>query len=458
MNNIEQLKLPPNNAEAEVALISAMITDNRLINDVDHIKEEDFYRHEHQIIYRRMSALNSAGKPVDPVTLIEALTDQDEIDHAGGVDYIVDIVSAGRGGSNAAHYASIITQRALSRKIIAIGNQISDIGYQGGDVSEKIDQIQSLTMGLTQSGTNEPRHIRAILRDAVADIDRRAEQGGEIVGLETGFTDLDRMTAGFHDGQLIIIAARPAMGKTTLAMNIAENVSMQGKTVLVFNLEMSSVNLALKTISSLGRVPYNNLRSGQIGDYGSNVTAGAAKIIDRQLHIDDNGSLTSTQILSRTRKISQKIGKKIDMVVVDYLQLLNDKGEGHERITKISRALKMAAREIQCPVVALSQLNRGLESRSDKRPLMGDLRESGAIEQDADTIIMLYRDEVYNDDTNQKGICEAIIRKNREGENGTVYIAANLHVCRFDNLPPGYQPPAQEPQRRNTSFSNLDRR
>jgi replicative DNA helicase len=456
MSTLSQLKAPPHNDEAETLVLSAMINDNRLINDLDWLTAEDFYRLESKTIFNRLGMMAMVGQPVDPVTLVDSLEAAGELVGNLDADYIVDLLMSGRGGTNIQHYAQIVRQHSVSRKLVSTGFKISEIGYEAGDTQDKIDSAQTLIMDFATKGENEPRIIDDILREAVEDIDRRCKAGGEVVGLKSGFHDLDRLTAGFQPGQLIIIAGRPAMGKTTFAMNIVENVIQQGKTVLVFNLEMTAVNLVMKSLASMGSMPYNLLRSGKIDDHGSNLTAGAAKLMKKALHIDDNGSLTSQQVLSRARKVQQKIGRPLDLVVVDYLQLLNDKGEGHNRITQISRALKMTARQLGCPVIALSQLNRSLEQRPNKRPIMADLRESGAIEQDADTIVMLYRDEEYNKETEYKGIAEAIIRKNREGENATVYLASQLDMCRFKSMDQSIVP-RQTTQVKPSAFAHLDR-
>jgi replicative DNA helicase len=453
--NIDELRLPPHNTEAEQAVLSAILTDNRLINDLDWLREDDFYQLENKSIYRRMSAMSMQGIPIDPLTLINALEGSQELTGVLDHEYIVNLAVGSRGGSNIKHYAGLIRDKSMARKLVQIGNAITEAAYSAKPVPEKIDLAQSLVMGLVSGGSREPRSIDVILRDVVTDLDRRANIKGGIVGQRTGFIDVDKLTGGFQPGQLVVVAGRPGSGKTTFAMNICENVIQDGKNVIVFNLEMIDVNLAMKTMSSLGRVPYEKMRSGDIGDYGANVNAAAIKLKGKNFYIDDNGTLSSNQVVARARKIAQKLGGKIDLVVVDYLQLLSDKGEGVQRITDISRALKLAARELDCPVVALSQLNRGLENRQNKRPILADLRESGAIEQDADTVIMIYRDELHDDNSQQKGIAEAIIRKNREGEPGTAYLAANLQFCRFDNLDTQFIP-KREVTTKRSAFAHLD--
>ena len=446
-SDVETLRMPPHSADAESALLAAMVESNRLINDFDFLSSDDFYRNGNRVIFARLQALAFVGKPVDPVTLINALDEAGELDEAGGTEYVVDLLTQSRGAYNAKAYAEIIKDKSKSRQLIQVGYKVAQLGYEDSSEINKIDEAQSLVLGLTDQGSSEAVSISEAMREAVNDIDRRFQSKGEIVGLPTGFSDIDRMTSGLQAGQMIVVAGRPSMGKTTFAMNIAENAMLNDKFVVAFNLEMTSTNLAMKTLSSLGKIPYSLLRTGQIGDHAANLGAAGAKINNREMFIDDNASLTSQQILSRARKIQNKAGKKIDLLVVDYLQLLNDKGEGHERITRISRAMKIAAKELGCPVIVLSQLNRSLEQRQDKRPIMSDLRESGAIEQDADVIIMLYRDEVYDENSREKGIAQAIIRKNREGENGIVYLKSNLHICRFDNLEQAYIPPAYEPKK-----------
>jgi replicative DNA helicase len=454
--NMEALKVPPHSAEAETALLAAMIESNRLINEIDYIHSDEFYRLENQIIYTRLQALAFVGKPVDAVTLVDALDSAGELDRAGGTDYIVELMTQSRGPANANHYANIIREKAMKRRLIRIGHEIAESGFGDGDVQESIDHAQGLVMGIETSSESEPEHINSILRDAIAEIDRRHRGGNQVVGVPSGFIDLDRLITSFQPGQLIIVAGRPGSGKTTVAMNIVENVTIGGKFCLVFNLEMTKRMLAMKSLSSLGKIPYDSVKKGEIDDHCDKLTAATARFKDRTLYIDDNARLTSAQLVSRARKVAQKCGKKIDLIVLDYLQLLNDKGDGHERITKISRAIKIAAKELDCPIIALSQLSRALESRANKRPILADLRESGSLEQDADVVIMVYRDEIHEENSNQKGITEIIVRKQREGETGTVYLASRLDICRFENMTHPYQPIAEQRPQRIGGFSHLD--
>lgn len=450
-------KLPPHSDEAENALLAAMVEANYLINDIDYIKAEHFYRHENQIIFARMQALAFASMPVDAVTLCNALEASNELDLCGGIEYVVDLLTQSRGPSNAHSYAAIVKDKAESRGLIVVGQKISELGYSEGESLGKIDEAQTLAMGLTADNENEPVTINQAMQEMVVEIDRRFQSTETILGLKTGFKDLDEATCGLLAGQLVIIAGRPAMGKSTIAMNIAEHVALDGKMVVVFNLEMSTDSITRKMTSSLSKIPDAKLKTGKLeGEDWSKLTVAVSKMKDQPLFIDDNPALTSRNIMSRARKLANKAGKELALVVVDYLQLLNDQGEGTERITKISRALKLAAKSLNCPIIALSQLSRKCEERSDKRPLMSDLRESGAIEQDADIIMMLYRDVVYHEHTQDKNVAEAILRKNREGENKTVYLESRLDICRFNNMSHPYQAPMQQaPQRK--PFASLDR-
>jgi len=450
-------KLPPHSDEAECALLAAMVERNSLINDLDFLHAHDFYRAENQVIFSRMQSLAFTGKPVDAVTLCEALEASDEMTLAGGLEYVADLLTQSRGPSNARSYADIIQDKSKSRQLTQIGFKITELGYSEAAADEKIDEAQTLAMSLTSEHESDPVHINAALQDLVKEIDIRFKSKESIIGMKTGFKDLDEATGGFQPGQCIIVAGRPGMGKSTFAMNVAEYVSTNGEMVVVFNLEMQTDSITRKMTSSASRIPDLVLKSGKLQDEDwGKLTMGVSKLKDKPLFIDDNPTLTSRNIMSRARKLANKAGKKLGLVIVDYLQLLNDTGEGTERITKISRALKLAAKSLECPIIVLSQLNRGLESRADKRPLMSDLRESGAIEQDADIIIMLYRDVVYNEHTKDANIAEAIIRKNREGENKTIYLSSRLDICRFDTLAYEYQKEQyQAPERK--PFASLDR-
>lgn len=458
MSELSYLKMPPHSVEAEQAVIAAVVLNNRLIHELDMVRESDFHRPSHIVIWRRIQALAVQSIPIDPVVLVGALEGAGELEIAGGYEYIVDLVSNGRGDANVQHYAAMIRDRAISRKLIQIGYEIAQIGYDNGEAQEKIDKVQSLTMQMEAKNSAEPKHINDILRRTIENLDRRFHHKGEIIGLETGFTDLDKATCGLSPGDFVIVAGRPSMGKTTFAMNIADHCAVNGKFVIAFNLEMSDESLMLRSFSSLGGVHHEKLRSGKLEDHEfTAVTAAASKVKDKSIYVDDDGSVTSAQVLSRVRKIANKAGRSPDLIVIDYIQLLADEGDGTQRITQISRRLKLVATAMKCPLIALSQLNRGVEGRplDSRRPLMSDLRESGAIEQDADIIIMMYRDEVYNENTTQKGVAEAIIRKQRNGPLKTIYLASQLEYSRFKTLL-NYTPqqPTYEPKRRGRGYDD----
>ena len=441
---MEHFKLPPHSDESEYAFLGAVFERNSLIDDVENIiNSESFYRAEHKTIFQRMSAMAFVSQPIDPITLVTALEAAGEIEQAGGHDYIIDLATSGRGAHNAIHYARTIHDKALDRDLIRRGIEVSDLGYAEGEAAEKIDKAQSIIMDASPESVSEISSAHEAMRETVEHIEFLFKNQGKLTGITTGFADLDRITYGLQPADLIVVAGRPSMGKTTLAMNLAEAAMQAGEVVLVFSLEMPKHQLMTRMMCSLGNLPLDHVKRGNMDDEGwAKLSAAGAKVkaSGANLYIDDRASLTSEQLLSRARKLSKRIGKKIGMVVIDYMQLMTDKGEGVERMTKISRNIKLAAKELNCPVVALSQLSRKCEERGEKRPISSDLRESGAIEQDADLILMVYRDEVYHADSAMKGVTEALIRKHRNGEIGTVYLTSRLDVCRFDNNI-GYMPP-----------------
>lgn len=442
---MNDLKLPPQSIEAEQALLSAIFERNSLIDELDDlISEQYFYRHEHQVIFRRMSAMSLHGQPIDPAILVDYLSAGDELEQAGGVEYLADLISAARGAHNARHYAGIIRDRWLQRQLITKGQNIIALGFDAENAQQAIQDAQAEIMDFEQSTTREVRTLNQTLRDVVDRIDFLQKHNGELVGIPTGYADLDKHLCGLAKTDLIIVAGRPSMGKTTCAMNWAEHAALSGKNVLVFSLEMSADQLLMRSTCSIGRISNDRLRKGQLQDDDwPKLTAAIARIKDKNLTIDDRPMLTSEQAVSRARKIVRQTGKPLDLIVVDYIQLMADKGTDIERITNITRNLKLLAKTMDCPVVALSQLNRDCEKRPNKRPQMSDLRASGSIEQDADIILFVYRDEVYYPDTDQKGVAELITAKFRNGETGTVYLASQLHQCRFDDLS-NYQPPVRQ--------------
>lgn len=449
------LRLPPHSEESEQAFLSAVLERNTLVEDVEGIiTSESFYRLANRIIFRRMVAMAFICQPIDPVTLISALDEAGELEDAGGQDYIIELATNGRGAHNALHYAQIIADRAVDRDLIARGHQISELGYSEGSSQEKIDQAQSMMMEASTDNGAEILNAAEAMKETIEHIEFLMQNGGKLTGVTTGFQDVDRITYGLQKSDMIVVAGRPSSGKTTLAMNFAEAAILSGEMVLVFSLEMPRNQIMTRLTCSMGRIPMDHLKRGNMEWHIEKLSAAGHKIksFGGNLYIDERAYATSDQLLSRARRIAKKTGRKIGLVIIDYMQLLRDKGEGVERMTSISRNIKATARELECPVVALSQLSRKCEERGDKRPINSDLRDSGAIEQDADVIMMVYRDKVYNEQSQYGDTAELILTKHRNGEIGTVYLKSELHLCRFENNV-GYQPPARE--ERGKSYAGL---
>ncbi|MDT8427385.1 MAG: replicative DNA helicase [Pseudomonadales bacterium] len=440
---LSTLKVPPHSVEAEQAVLGGLMLDNAAWDRVaDKLMAEDFYRHEHQLIYQVMFRHSESGKPIDVVTLVEALDSLAELEAAGGVEYLGDLASHARGTANIDAYVDIIRERATLRKLISVANEIADDSFNpvGREAAELVDIAEQKVFQIADSRAKDvgPQPVNPLLKGAVDKIDELFKTKGAITGLTTGFVDLDSKTSGLQKSDLIIVAGRPSMGKTAFAMNLVENALLaEDKPVLVFSLEMPAESLIFRMLSSIGRIDQSRLRAGKLEDDDwPKLTAAVGKLKDRPLLIDDTPGLSPTEMKSRTRRVAREHGA-LGLVVVDYLQLMQIKGYGENRvgeISEISRSLKNLAREFNCPVVALSQLNRGLEQRPNKRPVMSDLRESGAIEQDADIIAFVYRDEVYHEDTQDKGIAEIIIGKQRNGPIGTVRLSFVDKYTRFENL------------------------
>ncbi len=441
-DNLATLKVPPHSVDAEQAVLGGLMLDNAEWDNVaDVILPEDFYRGEHQLIFKIMGQQSEANSPIDVVTLVEALNSLNQLDSAGGLDYLGELAGNARGTANIRAYAEIIRERAILRRLISVANSIANSGYntQGRKAAEVLDEAEKQVFSIADERPQDegPIAINPLLTKAVDRIDELAGSDGGLTGLASGYTDLDKMTAGWQKSDLIIVAARPSMGKTAFAMNLVEHAIMNSKLpVLVYSLEMPAQSLIFRMLSSIGRIDQTKLRTGQLSDSDwTNFSSAVGKLKDRPLYIDDSAGLSPTEMRARARRIVREHGG-LGMIVVDYLQLMQVKGTSENRvneISEISRSLKLLAREFECPVVALSQLNRGLEHRPNKRPIMSDLRESGAIEQDADVIVFLYRDEVYNEDSPDKGIAEVNIGKQRNGPIGTVRLSFLGQFTRFEN-------------------------
>lgn len=441
--NLAALKVPPHSVDAEQAVLGGLMLDNGEWDSVaDVLLPEDFYRAEHQLIFSTMIRQSEASSPIDVVTLVEALNSMNQLDEAGGVDYLGDLAHNAPGTANIKAYADIIRERAILRRLISVANSIADSGYNTGGrkAEEVVDEAEQQVFNIADERPKDqgPVDMKTLMKSAVERIDELAASEGGLTGLSTGFTDLDGMTSGWQKSDLVIVAGRPSMGKTAFAMNLVENVILKyDDPVLVFSLEMPGESLIFRMLSSVGRIDQTKLRTGQLsGDDWQKFGAAAKELRDRPLFIDDSAGVSPMEMRSRARRVAREHGR-LGMIVVDYLQLMQIKGTSENRvneISEISRSLKLLAREFECPVIALSQLNRGLEQRPNKRPVMSDLRESGAIEQDADVIAFIYRDEVYNEDSPDKGSAEVIIGKQRNGPIGTVRLSFLGQYTRFENF------------------------
>ncbi len=441
-NKLTTLKVPPHSVDAEQAVLGGLMLDNTEWDNIaDVILPEDFYRSEHQLIYQIMTQQSEANSPIDVVTLVESLNSLNELENAGGLDYLSELSSNARGTANIQAYADIIRERAILRRLISVANTIADSGYNTGGrkAAEILDEAEQRVFNIADERPQDqgPISINPLLTKAVDRVDELAGTDGSITGLASGYIDLDKMTLGWQKSDLIIIAGRPSMGKTAFAMNLVEHSILHNNDpVLVFSLEMPAESLIFRMISSIGKIDQTKIRTGDLTEENwPDFNQAVAKLKDTPLYIDDSVGLSPMEIRARARRIAREHGE-LGMIVVDYLQLMQIKGTKENRvgeISEISRSLKLLAREFDCPVIALSQLNRGLEHRPDKRPVMSDLRESGAIEQDADVIIFIYRDEVYNEDTPEKGIAEINISKQRNGPIGKLRLSFNGKYTRFEN-------------------------
>lgn len=441
-SNVAALKVPPHSVDAEQAVLGGLMLDNtEWDNLADVLLPEDFYRPEHQIIFRVMSQQSEANSPIDVVTLVESLNSLNELASAGGIEYLGELTDNARGTANIHAYAEIIRERAILRRLISVANGIADSGYNTGGkkAAAVLDEAEQQVFNIADERPQDqgPVPINPLLSKAVDRIDELAGLDGSLTGLSTGFTDLDEMTSGWQKSDLVIVAGRPSMGKTAFAMNLVENAVLNSdKPVLVFSLEMPAQSLIFRMLSSIGKLDQTKLRTGKLTEEDwPGFNNAVAKLKDRPLFIDDGAALSPMEMRARARRIVREHGS-LGLVVVDYLQLMQIKGFGDNRvgeISEISRSLKLLAREFECPVIALSQLNRSLEQRPNKRPVMSDLRESGAIEQDADIISFIYRDEVYNEDSPDKGVAEVIIGKQRNGPIGTVRLSFVGKYTRFEN-------------------------
>ena len=441
--SVESLKIPPHSIQAEQSVLGGLMLDNETWDTVaDRVGENDFYRKDHRLIFRTISELAEKQDPFDVVTLSESLDQLGELEETGGLAYLGTLAKNTPSAANISAYADIVRDRSVLRQLIHVGTGISDTAFNtdGKATSELLESAERQVFEIAeqrQRGQGGFSSIKNLLADAVDKIEMLYEQEGSITGESTGFADFDDMTSGLQPSDLIIVAGRPSMGKTTFAMNIAENVAIKtDKPVAVFSMEMPGDSLAMRMMSSLGRIDQHKVRTGKLDDdEWPRLTSAINLLAETKLFIDDTAALTPTEVRARARRLTRDHGQ-LGLIVLDYLQLMQSPSSGENRvqqISDISRGLKALAKELNVPVVALSQLNRNLEQRPNKRPVMSDLRESGSIEQDADVIVFIYRDEVYNEDSPDKGIAEIIIGKQRNGPIGTSRLTFLGQFTRFEN-------------------------
>ncbi len=448
-DEVARLRVPPHSIEAEQSVLGGLLLDNSAWDRAgDLLTDSDFYRYEHKAIYAAIGALVNASKPADVITVFEQLQSLGKAEECGGIAYLNALAQSVPSAANLRRYAEIVRERAILRKLIEASDEIATNAFnpQGRAVSQILDEAEGRIFKIGEEGSRTKQGFQSMDQLVVQLIDRVTElhENGaeEVTGVRTGFYDLDRMTAGLQAGDLVVLAARPSMGKTAFALNIAENVAVQeGLPVAVFSMEMGASQLALRMVGSLGRIDQTHLRTGKLGDdEWGRLSEAVDRLKNANLFIDETPALNSAELRARARRQARQCGK-LGLIVIDYLQLMSGSSSSDENrateLGEISRGLKALAKELQCPVIALSQLNRSVESRNDKRPMMSDLRESGAIEQDADVIMFIYRDDYYNKESKEPGVAEIVIGKQRNGPVGTVKLTFLKPLTRFDNLAPG---------------------
>lgn len=429
---------PPHSREAEESVIGAVLLSEDAVNDVmDQIHPEDFYVPAHQAIFEAMRTLFDTSQPIDVVTVSEALRRQGELEKVGGVQYLTRLVDIVPSTSNITYYSGIVEEHAKRRELIRAGASITDFAFDIDDeIINVLDRSEQAVLGVAEKRSSQTLlEVGPMFNDVLEHMELLEQQGSDMTGLATGFVDLDKKLAGMQPANLIVIAARPAMGKSSLTMNIATNAAIAGEAVAIFSLEMSKEEIVQRILSSVGKVDSMKLRSGQLGPLWQRVVDAAGKMYQAPIYIDDSPIVTVTDIRAKCRRLKRRRG--LSLIVVDYIQLMEASGRENrqQEIAQISRNLKNLARELDVPIIAVSQLNRSLESREDKRPRLADLRESGSIEQDADVVMFIYRDEYYNPENHEsRGIAEVIVAKHRAGSTGPVRLTFQPEFTRFANL------------------------
>lgn len=450
MNNradpqIDNLRVPPHSIESEQSVLGGLLLDNAAWDRIaDIVHEEDFYRYDHRVVFQHIVKLINNSRPADVITVFEALTNSGKAEEVGGLSYLNALAQNTPSAANIRRYAEIVRDRGVLRKLITVSDEIAGQAFnpQGKEVKQMLDEAESKIFAIAEEGARGAQgfqEIQPLLTQVIERIDElyNRDNQNDVTGVPTGFVDLDRMTSGLQPGDLIIVAGRPSMGKTAFSVNIGENVAIDsGLPVAIFSMEMGGTQLAMRMLGSVGKLDQHRLRTGRLNEEDwPKLTHAIQRMNDAQVFIDETPALNAIELRARSRRLSRQCGK-LGLIIIDYLQLMSATTSGENRateISEISRSLKGLAKELGCPVIALSQLNRSLEQRPNKRPVMSDLRESGAIEQDADVILFIYRDEVYNPDSQDKGTAEIIIGKQRNGPIGSVRLTFLGQYTKFDN-------------------------
>lgn len=451
MSNEFVNELPPQNIDAEKAVLgSIFLSTDALVESMEFLEPDDFYKHAHQIIYKDMVELNDRDEAIDVVTITNILTEQNNLEDVGGMEYIADLAGSVPTAANVTYYAKIVKDKAILRRLIQTATNIVTNSYNtDDDVTTVLDDAERDIMNVAENRTQSGfKPIKEVLNNAFNEIDRLSQEGDAVTGLSTGYPELDKITTGLHSDELVILAARPAVGKTAFALNLAQNVGTKtDKTVAIFSLEMSAESLVNRMLCAEGSIDANHLRTGQLTeDEWQNLVVAMGSLSRANIYMDDTAGIKMSEIRAKCRRLAKETGN-LGLVVVDYLQLIEGSNAENrqQEVSGISRQLKKLAKELHVPVIALSQLSRGVEQRQDKRPVLSDIRESGSIEQDADIVAFLYRDDYYRDedddsgsenedDENNVGEVEVIIEKNRSGPRGTVKLLFVKSYNKFSSI------------------------
>ncbi|MGQ5524679.1 replicative DNA helicase [Chitinimonas sp. PSY-7] len=447
---VAAIRTPPHSVEAEQSVLGGLLIDNRSWDRIaDILTESDFYRDDHRVIFRHVSRLIETGRPADAVTVAESLENNNQLAYIGGLTYLASLAQNVPSAANMKRYGEIVRERSIMRQLAVIGTEIADGAYNpaGREAADLLDEAEGKVFEIAEQSARGKQGFLAmpdLLKEVVTRIDElySRDNPDAVTGTPTGFVDLDARTSGLQPGDLIIVAGRPSMGKTAFSVNIAENVALDSeKPVAIFSMEMGGAQLAMRMIGSVGRLDQHKIKTGRFEDDDwQKLTYAAGKLSEANIFIDETPGLTALELRARARRLARQFDGKLGLIVIDYIQLMSGSGRDQNRATEvgeISRSLKGLAKELRVPVIALSQLSRSVEQRPNKRPMMSDLRESGAIEQDADLIMFLYRDEYYNPDSPDKGLAEVIISKHRNGPTGTVRLTFLGHYSRFENAAHG---------------------